>query len=111
MSGNLTPDTTVALLKATETQSAGALKNIKNAKQLEKIAGAAEEFEAVFVAEMMKPMFEGLETDGLFGGGKGEEVFKGLLLQEYGKITASTGRIGIADAVKTELIKLQEQQA
>lgn len=108
---NMTPDTTVALLKATETQSSAALKNIKSAKQLEKIAGAAEEFEAVFVAEMMKPMFEGLETDGLFGGGKGEEVFKGLLLQEYGKITASTGKIGIADAVQTELIKLQEQQA
>ncbi len=108
---NLTPDTTVALLKASESQGIGALKNLKSAQQLEKIAGASEEFEAVFVAEMMKPMFEGIGSDGLFGGGKGEEVFKGLLLQEYGKITASTGKIGIADAVKTELIKLQEQQA
>ncbi|HRQ61624.1 MAG TPA: rod-binding protein [Alphaproteobacteria bacterium] len=47
----------------------------------------------------------------LFGGGKGEEVFKSLLLQEYGKLTAKTGKIGIADAVQNELIKLQEQSS
>lgn len=107
MANNLTtPDTTLALLKAGEGRTLDAAKKLK---QLEKIAGASEEFEAVFISEMMKPMFEGLETDGLFGGGKGEEVFKGLLLQEYGKLTAKTGKIGIADAVKQELIKLQEQ--
>lgn len=109
MNGPLTtPDTTLALLKASEGNT---VQSAKKLKQLEKIAGAAEEFEAVFIAEMMKPMFEGLETDGMFGGGKGEEVFKSLLLQEYGKLTAKTGKIGIADAVQTELIKIQEQSS
>lgn len=112
MSGNLTtPDTTLALLKASEGSSASSAKSLKTQKQLEKIAGSAEEFEAVFVSEMMKPMFEDIQTDGMFGGGKGEEVFRGMLLQEYGKMTAKTGTIGIADAVKKELIKLQETKS
>ncbi|MCD8497232.1 MAG: rod-binding protein [Alphaproteobacteria bacterium] len=111
MTGTLTtPDTTLALLKATESQSTDNVKKLKASRQLEKIADASQEFEAVFIAEMMKPMFEELKTDGLFGGGKGEEVFRSLLLQEYGKLTASTGKIGIADAVKNELIKMQEEQ-
>lgn len=105
-----TPDTTLALLKAGQAHGAEAAKAAKNARQLEKIADSAEEFEAVFIAEMMKPMFEDIQTDGLFGGGKGEEVFRSLLLQEYGKLTAKTGKIGIADAVKKELIQMQGYQ-
>jgi hypothetical protein len=58
---------------------------------------------------MMKPMFEGLETDGMFGGGKTEEVFRGLMLEEYGKKMAETGQLGIADYVKTEMIAMQEK--
>lgn len=109
MNGPLTtPDTTLALLKASEGRSTDSAKKLK---QLEKIAESSEDFEAVFIAEMMKPMFEGIESDGMFGGGKGEEVFKSLLLQEYGKLTAKTGKIGIADAVQNELIKLQEQSS
>lgn len=107
MSGPMSPDTTVALLKASESQGSDAGKKLKQARQQE-IAGKAEEFEAVFVAEMMKPMFEGISTDGEFGGGKAEEIFRGMLLQEYGKMLAGTGSLGIADSVKTELIKLQE---
>lgn len=84
--------------------------NGANAKNMEKIAGAAEEFEAMFISEMMKPMFEGISVDGPFGGGKGEDVFRGFLLQEYGKITAKTGNVGIADHVKEHLIKMQETQ-
>lgn len=112
MSGNnpMSPDTTIALLQATQNGSAESAKKLKEARQLEKIADAAEEFEAVFVAEMMKPMFEGISTEAPFGGGKAEEIFRSMLLQEYGKITAKSGRIGIADSVKQELIKMQEQK-
>ena len=76
---------------------------------LKAIEGAAQEFEAVFITEMMKPMFEGIETNGTFGGGKGEEVFNGFMLQEYGKIMAETSSFGIADHVKAAMIQMQEQ--
>ncbi len=70
----------------------------------------AREFEAVFISEMMRPMFEGLEVDPMFGGGRGEEVFKGMLIDEYGKGMARAGGIGLADHIKQQLIHLQESQ-
>lgn len=85
-----------------------AAKAAAQAKKDAQIDAIAQDFEAMFIAEMMKPMFEGLEVDAQFGGGKGEEVFRGLLLEEYGKIMASTGTIGIADAVKRQMIEMQE---
>ena len=70
----------------------------------------AREFEAVFISEMMRPMFEGLEVDPMFGGGRGEEVFKGMLIDEYGKGMAKAGGIGLSDHIKQQLIYLQESQ-
>lgn len=112
MADNLTPDTTLALLQAAQGDSAKATKNLKAAKQardLEKAQEAAVEFEAVFVAEMMKPMFEGISTEAPFGGGKGEEVFRSLLLQEYGKLISRTGSIGLSDHVREEMIRMQAE--
>ncbi len=110
MTSNVTSDTTIALLKASQGQATSGAQKLQDARKLDKIADAAEEFEAVFVAEMMKPMFEGISTDGMFGGGKAEEIFRGMLLQEYGKMMAQTGNVGIADSVKQEMIKMQEQK-
>ena len=74
----------------------------------QRIRQAAEDFEAVFLSQMLQPMFEGLETDGLFGGGSAEQIYRGVLLQEYGKALAQRGGVGIADAVEQEMLKLQE---
>lgn len=75
------------------------------------IRQAAEDYEALFLAEMLAPIFETLETDGPFGGGNAERIFRSLLVQEYGKSLAESGGVGIADAVERELLKLQETQA
>ena len=70
---------------------------------------AARDFESVMIAEMLKPMFETVEVDDMFGGGKGEEIFRGLLVQEMGKSIARQGGLGLSDTVRAELIKTQEQ--
>lgn len=75
----------------------------------QRAARAAQDFEAVLVSEMIKPMFETVEVDENFGGGKGEEVFRGMLVQEMGKSIAKQGGLGIADNVRAELLKLQQQ--
>jgi Rod binding domain-containing protein len=104
-------DTSQTLLRAAELreQQARALGtktlNLENAAQIEE---AAKEFEAVFLSEMIKPMFENVKPNALTGGGKGEEIFQGFMVQEYGKIMADRGGIGIAEHVKAELIRLQE---
>lgn len=96
-----------------------AKQNIKNATgnltgnkagiDIKKVEQAAEEFEAVFIGEMLKPMFEGIETKEPFGGGKGEEVFRGMMITEYGKMISQNGGIGLADHIKETMIQLQEE--
>lgn len=81
----------------------------KQAPSMAQIEESAKDFEAMFVSEMIKPMFEGLETDGMFGGGKGEEIFRGFMIEEYGKMIAATGQLGIADMVKQQMIEMQEK--
>lgn len=73
-----------------------------------KIREAAQEFESVFLGEMLRPVFDQLETDGLFGGGSGERMYRSLLVQEYGRAIARTGTVGVAEAVEREMLKLQE---
>ncbi|HEU0117845.1 MAG TPA: rod-binding protein, partial [Alphaproteobacteria bacterium] len=43
----------------------------------------------------------------VFGGGHGEQVMRSFLVQEYGKIASKGGHLGIAAAVKNEMIKAQ----
>ncbi len=74
----------------------------------EDIRRVAEEFEAVFIAQMLAPMFQGLETDELFGGGPGEDIYRSVLVEEYGKSIARAGGIGLSDAIQREILRLQE---
>ncbi|MBL4805565.1 MAG: rod-binding protein [Alphaproteobacteria bacterium] len=110
MSGPLSPDTTLALLQVGQSDTTKAAKSLKDAqktKELEKVTETAREFESVFIAEMLKPMFAGTELEAPFGGGKGEEIFQGMMLQEYGKILSQTGGIGLADHVRDQMISMQ----
>ena len=70
----------------------------------------AEKFEASFLSQMLKPMFEGLSTDGPFGGGEAEGTWRGFLIDEMAKQTVRAGGIGLADTVLSEMIRMQAQQ-
>ena len=72
------------------------------------IDDAAQEFEAVMLTTMLKPIFEGIETPEPFGGGHGEQMWQGMLVEEYAKEIAASGGIGIADQVRRELMQVQE---
>lgn len=67
----------------------------------------AEEFEAMALSELFKPLFEGLETEGLGGGGEGERMFRPMLVDSYARGATANGGVGISDAVYRELIRLQ----
>ena len=69
---------------------------------------AAEDFEAVFVSQMLAPMFKGISTDGLFGGGHAEQVWRSMMVDEMGKSVAANGSIGLADSIEAHLLRLQE---
>ena len=71
----------------------------------------SQDFEAMFATQMLQPMFEGIPVNPTFGGGHGEEVMRSFMLQEYGKMLAKGGRLGIAAQVKSEMIRAQEGAA
>ena len=60
---------------------------------------------------MLKPMFEGLETEGTFGGGEAEGTWRTFLIDAMAKQTAKAGGIGLADDVMAEMMKMQEMGA
>lgn len=71
---------------------------------------AGENFEAFFLSQVFENMFSGVDADPMFGGGNGETVYRSLLLQQYSKVAARSGGVGIADAVQREILQLQEAQ-
>ena len=69
-----------------------------------------EDFEAFFLSQVFEHMFSGVGTDTMFGGGNGETVYRSLLLQEYSKVAAKSGGLGIADTVQREILRAQESK-
>jgi Rod binding domain-containing protein len=75
--------------------------------QRAKIEGAAHDFEAQLVGLMLQPMFEGLSTDGPFGGGEAEGTYRSFMADAIGKQVAKAGGIGVAAPVAREMLRMQ----
>jgi peptidoglycan hydrolase FlgJ len=105
LSANLQDGNLVRIQKEASKIQASKHASTKNSGKIDE---KAQEFEAVFLSQMLQHMFDGVETDENFGGGEGEDMVKSLLVDEYGKLIARTGGIGVADYVKREMLSLQE---
>lgn len=91
--------------RAAETGSRPAV----SAKSLEATRQAAEEFVSFFASQMMQPMFDGVKTDEMFGGGVGEETWKSMMIDQYGKELARQDGLGLTDQVMTAMLQAQEK--
>lgn len=80
----------------------------KKAKTPEQIKEAAQGFEAMFLNQMLKPMFDTIKTDEMFGGGEGEDMWKSMMVDTYAKEITKKGGVGIAEQVMQVMIKAQE---
>lgn len=65
---------------------------------------AAEEFESVFLAEMLRGLTAGLTGDGPLGGGE-DDPFAGMLRDEHARLISRSGGIGLADFVLREMLE------
>jgi Rod binding domain-containing protein len=63
----------------------------------------AREFEGQVIGALLQPMFSGLATKGPLGGGAAEEMWRPMLVQEFGNAVARAGGVGIAAAVAREM--------
>jgi Rod binding domain-containing protein len=73
-----------------------------------KAAAAAKEYESVFISQFLGSMFSSIKTDGVMGGGQGEEMFRSLMINEYGKSLEQRGGFGLATKMQAELLKHQQ---
>ena len=71
------------------------------------IRQTAQNFEGSFLTSMFETMFSSVPTDSVFGGGPGEDMWKGFLAEAMAKQTAKRGGIGVSKAVEREMLKLQ----
>jgi Rod binding domain-containing protein len=90
-----------ALLTTPPQASAGELAKRSQIKQ------TAQNFESSFLSVMFQQMFTGISTDGPFGGGQGEEMFRSVLTDAMAKQVSKAGGIGVAASVEREMLKLQ----
>lgn len=74
----------------------------------EKVRETAQAFEASFLAQMLRPMFEGLSTEAPFGGGNAEATWRGFMIDAMAKQTVQAGGIGLSDRIMSEMLKMQE---
>jgi len=73
------------------------------------LADTAREFEAVFAGQVAKLMLESVDV-GEFGGGHGEELFRGVLAEQLGGEVAKGQGLGVAASVLQQMLKMQGEQ-
>lgn len=74
---------------------------------LDKIDKTAEEFEAVFISNMLEQMFAGIELEEPFGGGQSEDIYRSMLISKYAENMSAGDGIGIASQLKDSMYKMQ----
>ena len=82
--------------------------NVAGVRSEEEAREAAEEFESFFLSQMIEQMFAQTGENNPFGGGAGEKAFSGLLHEEYAKVMAQSGGLGLADRLTAEILRYQE---
>jgi len=79
------------------------------AARVQQLAKAAQDFEAMALGQLLKPMFETVgASKGPFGGGTGEETWRPMMVQEMAKNLAKGGGLGLARPVLQQMIRTQE---
>lgn len=98
-----------ALSALTSTFSSAAYQALGKDTVKARAMAAAQDFEAVYLADAFKDMFKGVSVDPLSGvSDSSNETWRDMLVDEYAKDLAKHGGIGIADGIAGELIKIQE---
>lgn len=95
-------------IQAAVAPKSGVLEGQAGAAGTGRLKESALEFEAVFLAQMLRSLTSDLEgSDGPLGGGEGDP-FRSMLTDEIGKLISRAGGIGVADAILQEMLRMQE---
>ena len=103
MDGLLNGQVNAALLQS-QAQEGPRVNRVETAEQARQVG---EEFEAVFLAQMLEHMMGESTEDSMFSGA-GQGAWKGMLNEEYAKVKAKAGGIGLADDLAREVMRYQD---
>ena len=76
-----------------------------NAADREALRKSAKDFESIFVNMMLKSMRSSVQKSGFIDGGNAEEIYRGMLDQEYSQMMSKTDRIGLASTIERQLAR------
>jgi peptidoglycan hydrolase FlgJ len=94
---------TAALVSTTSTSTVPAATAHKLRQQ-------AEDLEGVFLNTLFKEIFSSLKSDeSAMGGGFAEETWRGIQAERMSDAVAADGGVGIAHAIYTDLLAVQER--
>jgi flagellar protein FlgJ len=82
-----------------------------NATTEQKLRGTAQQLQGVFVEQLFKAMRDTVPQDGVFSGGQGEEMFRGLLDQHMSEIVPThwTGVHSLGETIVRQLSQRASQ--
>ncbi len=98
-----TPSAFSAMVSAQGATAAGGKAKPTQARNAE----LGQQFETMALSNLLAPMWDGLKTDGPFGGGQGEEAMRSFYVDAIAKQMAKKGGLGISAMMQKELLKLQ----
>lgn len=92
------------MLNATQSSSSSSAVNAPP----NRLRAQAEELEGVFLTTLVKEMFATVHSESGFNGGFGEETWRGMQAEQFAATLAQGGGIGLADALVSDLIAVQQ---
>lgn len=72
---------------------------LDKAERNRKLKEACDGFEEIFVHKLMQQMRNSSTKDGLFSGGRGEEIFQDMLDENYSQIITKSGSLGLSKMI------------
>jgi peptidoglycan hydrolase FlgJ len=99
-----------ASMEASKANALTALGSRANATRTSaEVDKTAKDFERMALAQMLSLMETDTDmSDTMFGGGAAERAFKPMLTEEYARGFSQNGGIGLGDAVRREMLRMQE---
>ncbi len=70
---------------------------------------ACQDFEAIFIKQMLDVMRQTVHKSGMINGGAAEEIFEDMLYDEYAAQMARTAAFGLADTMYEQLTLSQRE--
>ena len=86
------------------------ISQFKDISENKKLREAANDFEAIFVQQMLKTMRETSLESNFIPKSDGEKYFRSMLDEHYAKLTAKSGSLGLGEMIYKQLVSSKEKK-